>query len=120
MTTHSMGLNPGPFEAIRSGAKTIELRLYDEKRRRIRPGDRIVFTDTADESRTLPAEVRELLVFPSFEELYAALPLTACGYSEAELPGASPRDMEVYYSPEQQRRYGVVGIVLAPLSAEQG
>ena len=29
--THTMRLSPGPFERMRIGQKTIELRLYDEK-----------------------------------------------------------------------------------------
>jgi len=28
---HNMKLNDAPFEMIKSGAKTIELRLYDER-----------------------------------------------------------------------------------------
>lgn len=115
MTTHYMGLNPGPFEAIQNGTKTIELRLYDEKRRKIRAGDRIVFTSTADEGRKLTVTVLELCVFPSFAALYAALPLTDCGYTEAELATASPADMDAYYPPEKQARYGVVGIRIARL-----
>lgn len=30
---HVMKLNPSPFEKIVSGRKTIELRLYDDKRK---------------------------------------------------------------------------------------
>ena len=30
---HEMKLNNGPFEQIKNGTKTIELRLYDEKRK---------------------------------------------------------------------------------------
>ena len=112
MTTHHMGLNPGPFAMIRSGAKTIELRLYDEKRQKIRVGDRIVFTNTADEAETVEADVLALHVFPSFAALYAALPLTDCGYTPEELPTASPEDMNAYYPPEKQKQYGVVGIRL--------
>ena len=44
---HHMNLNPDPYEMIKNGKKTIELRLYDEKRRKIRPSDEIVFTNTA-------------------------------------------------------------------------
>ena len=44
--THNMQLKPEPFAMIKDGTKTIELRLYDEKRRNIKVGDRIVFTDT--------------------------------------------------------------------------
>lgn len=40
---HNMRLNAEPFEKISSGAKTIELLLYDEKRRVIKVGDEIEF-----------------------------------------------------------------------------
>ena len=33
--THSMQLTPSPFQMIKEGTKTIELRLVDEKRRKI-------------------------------------------------------------------------------------
>ena len=33
--THTMKLNPKPFTFIESGIKTIELRLFDEKRKAI-------------------------------------------------------------------------------------
>jgi ASC-1-like (ASCH) protein len=54
-----------------------------------------------------------LSVFPSFNELYKVLPLEQCGYLPEELAGASAADMEIYYSPTQQRQYGVVGIEIA-------
>lgn len=40
--THNMKLHPGPFALIAQGNKTIELRLWDEKRRLIRMGDDII------------------------------------------------------------------------------
>lgn len=43
---HKMNLNPEPFGMILSGQKTIELRLNDEKRKLIKVGDRIEFTQT--------------------------------------------------------------------------
>ena len=36
MSGHYMELTPEPLELIRSGKKTIELRLYDEKRQAIK------------------------------------------------------------------------------------
>ncbi len=33
MENHMMNLNPSPFKMIKEGHKTIELRLYDEKRK---------------------------------------------------------------------------------------
>ena len=107
---HSMKLNPEPFELIKSGKKTIELRLYDEKRQQIRPGDWIVFTNTQAPEKSLSTQVLQLHIFPSFEVLYQELSLTSCGYLPEEVPSASYHDMEAYYSPAQQSHYGVVGI----------
>ena len=109
--THQMKLRPAPFEMIRSGKKTVELRLYDEKRRTIAVGDRIVFTNT-DSGETLTRRVAALHRFDSFEALYKALPLTQCGYTEENVGAASPSDMEAYYSKEEQEKYGVLGIAL--------
>ena len=41
----SMKLQPGPFEAIKNGTKTIEMRLWDEKRKHITVGDTIEFVN---------------------------------------------------------------------------
>ena len=112
--THHMHLSPSPFEKIRRGSKTIELRVYDEKRRRIQVGDHIVFTNEAS-GETLETEVTELWVYDSFEVLYSALDLQKCGYEEEELASASPEDMEAYYSKDVQRRHGVVGIGITRL-----
>ena len=109
---HGMNLNVAPFEKIKSGEKTIELRLWDEKRQKINPGDTIVFTNTAT-GETLTKTVVKLHRFDNFEELYRSLPLLQCGYTEEDVSKAKASDMEQYYSAEQQRAYGVVGIELS-------
>ncbi len=108
---HSMNLNPDPFARIKSGKKTIELRLYDEKRQLIQPGDSICFTNNKT-GEQLTATVKKLHRFPNFEELYKTLPLLQCGYTEEDIGAARPSDMEAYYSPAEQARCGVVGIEL--------
>lgn len=105
--THNMKLNDTPFETIKNGTKSIELRLYDEKRRKIKIGDTICFKGKAG---TIKAIVKALHIFRNFDELYAALPLDKCGYTADELATASPNDMLEYYSKEQIEKYGVVGI----------
>lgn len=108
--THAMNLHASPFFMIQSGRKTIELRLYDEKRRLIQVGDIIVFIHSDDALQTCRVMVKALHVFSDFAALYAALPLEKCGYLPEELATASPEDMNVYYSAEKQACYGVVGI----------
>ncbi len=111
--THQMKLHRTPFAAIRSGEKTIELRLYDEKRQQIQTGDTLVFTCGEEQ---LSAKVAAVHIFDSFAELYRHLPLLQCGYTDADIHTADPADMELYYSKEEQARYGVVGIELCEVS----
>ena len=106
---HHMKLNADPFEKIKRGTKTIELRLFDEKRQAVNVGDGIVFTN-AETGETLRVTVQNLHRFDSFEGLYQSLPLLQCGYTAEDVHWASPADMEQYYSAEKQKKYGVVGI----------
>ncbi len=107
--THEMKLSPEPFTMMVSGIKTIELRLFDEKRRHIKPNDRIQFTNTENGTK-ITVRVIEIHPFNSFAELYAKLPLLKCGYTEQTIQNAKPEDMLEYYSIEQEKLYGVVGI----------
>ncbi len=66
---HKMKLQRDPFEKIRQGKKTVELRLYDEKRQGVQMGDEIEFTDLTEPSRKLLTKVLRLHLFDSFEEL---------------------------------------------------
>ena len=110
MKTHVMKLKPSPMKLFREGHKTIELRLYDEKRKKIAVGDTIKFVNTSNIADILNVTVEELFVFSSFDELYKNLPLSECGYTKDNIDKASPKDMELYYSKEKQDKYGVVGI----------
>ncbi|MBQ7296381.1 MAG: ASCH domain-containing protein [Clostridia bacterium] len=111
MNVHNMKLNSYPFEMIKSGQKTIELRLFDEKRQQIRLGDKIVFTNR-DTGEILNTTVVKLHRFDTFDELYQSLPLLKCGYTTDNLDKATAADMEKYYSAEKQKKYGVIGIEL--------
>ena len=115
MREHVMNLTPLPMQQIRDGRKTIELRLYDEKRKLISVGDTIKFINTEDSNDTLSATVTNLFVFASFGELYNHLPLLKCGYNDENINVASPDDMNIYYSKEKQNKYGVIGIEVSLL-----
>ena len=105
-----MKLNTEPFDMIASKQKSIELRLYDDKRRQIKIGDQIQFKNSEDVDNFINTQVVDLHVFDSFEELYQSLPLLKCGYTPQNLHLAKPSDMEKYYSKDEQRKYQVVGI----------
>ena len=107
---HRMKLDHDAFVKVENGSKTVEMRLNDEKRRRIAVGDVIRFEDGSDEGEIIHVEVVGKRVFRSFGELYASLPLGSLGYGDEELSAASPDDMLKYYTEEEQIKNGVVGI----------
>lgn len=104
---HELRLHNGPFEKIKSGTKTIEMRLYDEKRKLIKDNDIIEFTNriTGEKIKT---KVIRLHLYSSFEKLYSDFDNISLGYDLNEIK--DPRDMEKYYTKEEQCKYGVVGI----------
>ena len=104
---HQLNLHPGPFERIKCGLKTIEMRLNDEKRRNISVGDEIEFLNR-ETNETMVVEVTKIVPYLSFDELYKNNPKGMLGYYENEI--ADPKDMNVYYSKEQQDKYGVLAI----------
>ena len=107
---HYMKLQAAPFEKIKSGCKTIELRLNDEKRQKVAVGDFIEFSRIDDPERKIQTRVTALHKYASFSELYAVLPKEKFGYASDE--NADPDDMDKFYPREKQEQYGVLGIEL--------
>ena len=104
---HKMKLNNDPFLKIKNGTKTIEMRLYDEKRKKIKENDIIEFTNMTTNEK-MCVRVVKLHIFDSFKDLYNNFDKTLLGYDYNEI--ANFKDMELYYSIEEQKKYGVVGI----------
>ena len=104
-----MHLREHPFYMIKSGKKDIEIRLYDEKRKKIQKGDTIEFSNV-ETGQTIKTEVVDLHVCKDFASIYNNFDKTRLGYLENE--EASPEDMQKYYSLEEINQFGVVGIEL--------
>ena len=102
-----MKLHNDPFNLIKSGTKTIELRLNDLKRQKIKVGDLIEFTNRITDEKMV-VRVVDLIKFNSFSDLYKNFSKVSMGYREDE--DANPSDMELYYSLEEQEKYGVLAI----------
>ena len=109
--THEMSLREGPYRAVASGRKVIEMRLFDPKRQVLRAGDEIRFSLVGG-GESVSALVAGLHYFPSFTALYEAMiprvGAVGLGYGEGEVP--HPDDMLEYYSEDAVNRFGVVGI----------
>lgn len=107
---HKMKLRTSPFEKIKNGSKTIELRLNDEKRQKVQVGDYIEFSYLDDPKQKIQTRVTALHHFSSFAELYNSLSKEKLGYAVSET--LAPDHMDEYYTREEQDKYGVLGIGL--------
>ena len=107
---HEMKLNESPFERIKNGTKTIEFRLYDEKRKKVKIGDKIEFSKLPDLQEKIVAQVIDIYKDKSFKNLFNRI------YTDKKEAERKAESMYQYYSKEQEEKYGVVGIKINLLS----
>lgn len=101
---HKMKLNESPFERMKNGTKTVEFRLFDEKRQQIKVGDQIEFSKLPDLQEKLLVDVVELYKEDTFEKLFRKL------YLDEEEITRKTKAMYEIYSPEKEQKYGILGI----------
>ena len=104
---HTMNVKTKYYHLLKSGKKTIELRLFDEKRQKIKVGDEIIFSDSSDQNDNFKATVLKLHRAESFD--------TLCHIIKPEQAGFSSKEelisvLEKFYAPSAQKKFGVVGI----------
>lgn len=107
MNTHQLQLAAAPFNAIKSGAKTIESRLYDEKRQKIQIGDIIEFTNREAPCQTVSVKVIGLLRYATFRDLFMH---DSPGKFGGESVEWLENQINEFYSLDEQLKNGVVGI----------
>ena len=108
---HKMKLQESPFERIKNGTKTVEFRLYDEKRRKIKIGDQIEFSKLPDLQETILVDVLDLYREDTFENLFKKL------FTDEDEIKKETKSMYQYYSPDEEKQYGVVGIKIPLISS---
>lgn len=98
-----------PFEQIKNGQKTIEVRLFDDKRKNLKVGEHIAFY-CLDGSEFIIAKIVSLIREPTFKQFFA-LPnvLQKAGFADYSIDDAV-NCMYRYYSANQEAQYGVLGI----------
>lgn len=102
-------LHPEIFEIVKSGKKTIEARVNDEKRRTLKVGDTLRFLKRPDEVEQLLCKVTGLEYYNNFEEMvknYEMKDLYLESYTKEEFI----KLLEQFYTKEEQAEWGVVAI----------
>lgn len=72
------------FELIKSGKKDIELRAYDEKRRRVKIGDKFLLSDAENPNEHIICEVLNMHVAPDFESLFKRIDIKRSGFNSLD------------------------------------
>ena len=68
------------FEMIKSGQKDIEIRAYDEKRKKMKSGDRFLMYNAENPAEYIICEILNMHVAPDFESLFKNLDLKRSGF----------------------------------------
>lgn len=106
---HILKLQPKYFDYINNGTKKIELRLFDEKRKKINIGDTIIFQEEPELENEIKVKVIGLLRYNSFKELFEDFDIEIMAdksMTKKELLNV----LEEFYTTEKQKQYGVIGI----------
>lgn len=106
---HEMKLQPKYYNYILNGTKRIELRLFDEKRQKIKIGDTIKFLKEPDLKESFFVKVVGLLQYNSFEELFNDFDITILADKEMTKEELIIT-LEQFYPKEKQKQYGILGI----------
>ena len=107
MIIHQLKLAAEPFNAITSGNKTIESRLFDDKRQKIQLGDQLIFTNRDDPSQTAAVKVVGLLRYQTFHDLFVHNDPHKFGGESVEW---LENQINEFYSLHDQKQNGVIGI----------
>lgn len=103
---------------ISSGEKSVEIRLYDEKRKKLKEDDEIEFSLIENDKlsdETLNVKIIGLHRFDSFEDLFYS-DLYAFTGSEEKTAEGFTNSMRLYYSQEKEQTYGVLAIKIKLLN----
>lgn len=109
MQEHIMRLQRSPFDKVKNGTKSIELRLFDEKRALINIGDIITFICEPEQTEVVTTKVIGILRYPTFPNLIDDFPLELFGWSEKD---KLIQNIYKYYTQKDELKNGVVGIKL--------
>lgn len=104
---HQLSVREPYYHLLKSGVKTVELRIWDEKRQKIQVGDTIVFLKAENPNDSFLATVISLIHAKNFGELSEMISPQSAGFSNKE---ALVKTMRSIYTLDAQEKTGVVGI----------
>ncbi|MEN9338544.1 MAG: hypothetical protein RI945_269 [Candidatus Parcubacteria bacterium] len=109
MKTYTISTAEKNFEKIKSGKKIIESRLFYDERKKFKIGDCLELVNEGDKNEKLLLKIKELIIKDSFEELFKSKAIKDFGY---ETIGDALKNVFLYYTKENEKKFGVIGIIV--------
>ncbi len=103
-------LHEDVFEIVKKGIKDIEVRINDEKRRKLHIGDTLIFLKRPLEDEEIRATVTGLEYYNNFSELVDNYDMKRL-YLENYTKEMYLNEMKRFYTDEEQLENGVVAII---------
>ncbi len=107
---HMMKLRPEYYNKVATGEKTIEVRLFDEKRQNLGNREYIAF-ENIENHNILVTEITELKQFCNFDDCIEYTGTKKVGFN-GKTPEDTIRTYREIYSSEDEAKYGVLAITL--------
>lgn len=108
---HVMKLKKQYFDYIKYGTKKFEIRLNDEKRKKIKKGDYIEFQKEPLLEEKIIVKVEDLYYYNNFSELFNDIKFDYLADPSIQKENLN-RDLELFYPRDLQKKFGVVAIKL--------
>lgn len=102
---HEMKLHNEPFEQVKKGIKTVELRLYDMKRKALKVGDIIEFTNRLT-NEIIDVLIIDLKKASDFTQAFEEYNHSAMGFLKNEESDVMLKN----YTEAEIQKYGVIAI----------
>lgn len=106
---HKMKLKEVEFNNIKYNGKIIEVRLNDEKRKRIKVGDEIIFYKVPLLEESILVKVEKIFKFSTFKEVYMKFSDRDFGYQNLSI-SEMLKSIYTIYDEKTEERYGVIAI----------
>lgn len=120
-----MHLADDMFEKVKAGTKTVEMRLFDDKRKLVDVGDYIEFRKLSDENERVLRRVAYLYPYESFKDAFENVyhekkkRIDALRFTPEQLGAPENSDLKSlidgmykYYSKAQEKEHGVIAFTL--------
>ncbi len=108
MGSHNMNLSTEPFKLIKNRQKTVEVRLFDNKRKQIKINDNIIFTHLNNKNEKIEVKIISLHIHPTFKNLFEHF--SPSNFGDGLILKDRVDRMLKYYSLEDEEKFGVIGI----------